>query len=233
MQTTSSPTSSALSPARSVVALVSWLALAALQIGAGFAFAGGPGGDEELIYDYQLALSVPIVYGALIGLTFAIATAYPDPVRALGLRRFERRWLWMAFAVILLALVVGAIVEALFHGNASDEQGVLPESWRPDRLPALVLNGVVTVTLVPFAEELFFRGLGVRALGVLGGAVAVVATALAFALAHAIVVALPGLFVFAAGLAWVRLRSASVWPGVVAHGVYNALVLALAVASLL
>jgi membrane protease YdiL (CAAX protease family) len=90
----------------------------------------------------------------------------------------------------------------------------------------------VIVTLVPFAEELFFRGLGVRVFGMFGGAAAVAATAVVFALAHGLLVAVPPLLFFALGLAWVRLRSGGVWPGVIAHAAYNGIGLAIAYATI-
>jgi membrane protease YdiL (CAAX protease family) len=77
--------------------------------------------------------------------------------------------------------------------------------------------------VIPIGEELFFRGLGVRVLRFLGGAAAVVGTAVIFALGHAVFGAIPPLLLFGLGLGWVRLRSESVWPGVAAHGVYNGL----------
>ena len=77
-------------------------------------------------------------------------------------------------------------------------------------------------TVVPFAEELFFRGLGVRALQFFGGMSAVVITGLVFGFSHGILGALPPLVLFGIALGWVRLRSGSVWPGVLAHGFFNA-----------
>jgi membrane protease YdiL (CAAX protease family) len=50
-----------------------------------------------------------------------------------------------------------------------------------------------------------------------------VATALAFGLAHGILVGIPALGFFGLLLAWLRLRTESVWPCVLAHGVYNGL----------
>jgi len=75
---------------------------------------------------------------------------------------------------------------------------------------------------VPFTEELFFRGLGVRALSFVGGITAVVVTGVVFGLSHGIFGALPPLILFGVALGWVRLRSDSVWPGIIAHGFYNA-----------
>ena len=53
----------------------------------------------------------------------------------------------------------------------------------------------------------------------------VLATAVVFGLGHGLLVAMPVFIAFGAALGWVRLRSDSVWPGVVAHGLFNALAL--------
>jgi membrane protease YdiL (CAAX protease family) len=234
METTSGPTSSepSNSPRRALLAAAAWSVLAALQVAAAFGLAGSEDARrDELIYEYEFALGVPLVYGLLVALTFVVATAFGNPLPALGIRAFRLRWMWIAFGVILIALAIQVVFQLLFQVDAGEEQGALPETWRPDRLGALALNTFVIVTLVPLAEELFYRGLGVRALAVFGAPVAIVGTALVFGLAHGILSALPGLVAFAAGLAWVRLRSDSVWPGVFAHGLYNGLVIALALAA--
>ena len=129
----------------------------------------------------------------------------------------------------MAAAIVSAVLEPFLR--AGEEQGLAPERWRPERATAFAVNALVVVTVAPLAEELFFRGLGVRALRPLGDAVAVVGSALLFALAHGLLAGLPPLFLFGLAVAWVRLRSDSVWPGVVAHGTYNAVGIAVVVAS--
>ena len=49
-----------------------------------------------------------------------------------------------------------------------------------------------------------------------------VVSAVVFGLVRGIVGALPPLIIFGLGLGWIRLRSASVWPGCILAG-YNAL----------
>jgi membrane protease YdiL (CAAX protease family) len=120
---------------------------------------------------------------------------------------------------VVLSVVVSALLEPVLP--AGEEQGLQPDVWRPDRVGAFVLNGIVVATVVPFAEELFFRGLGCRAFLLFGSVVSVLATGLLFALAHGILVAVPALGIFGLLLGWLRLRSDSVWPCVLAHGVYN------------
>jgi hypothetical protein len=236
MQTISSPTSGGRSPRRAFrrgvwLAAAGWLLVAGLQILAAFGLQSSsdkPSGEP--LYSYDLAVGGLIVYGFLLVLTFGLASALPPFPSALGFRRFAPRWIGIAFGVSLAAIVVSAALEPILH--AGEEQGLTPDVWRPDRLGALVLNCVVIVTVVPFTEELFFRGLGVSVLRPFGATVAIVGTGLVFALAHGIWAAVPPLLFFAVGLAWVRLRSESVWPGIIAHATYNAIGIAAAIASL-
>jgi membrane protease YdiL (CAAX protease family) len=221
MQTTSSPTSTAPSDAFKAVPLVAWSTLAAGFIAIGFwSQATNTGDTTNILYDYGFALGSVVSYAILAGLTLTIALAYKEPTQAIGIRSFEWRWVGIAIGLIVLVLIVAGALEPVLHGGR--EQGLSPERWRPDRAGAFVLNSVVVSTIVPFTEELFFRGLGVRALGFIGGVGAVIVTGLAFGLSHGILGALPPLVLFGLALGWVRLRADSVWPGVIAHGFYNA-----------
>jgi membrane protease YdiL (CAAX protease family) len=213
-------------PAKAARALVLWLLVAGIQLAAVFAL--GPADAEnsaesssEPLYDYSLAAGSLVLYGILVGVTFWIASLYPDRAAALGLRRFPPRALWLVLGVVVVSLAVSAALEPVLH--AGREQGLEPEQWRPEEAAPFLVNAVVIVTIVPFAEELFFRGLGVRVFAVLGPVVAALATAVIFGLAHGILVALPALGFFGLALAWLRLRTDSVWPGIAAHAAYNAL----------
>lgn len=230
MQTTSSPTSSRRSSGRSRKGLIAWLTLATILVVLGFAGQSSGESNPDLFYDYGLALSSLFIYGILVGITFWAGTAYGDPLKELGLTVFSVKWTAIAVGLIFLVLGLSFVLEPILH--AGEEQGYAPDVWRPERARAFFVNGLVAATFVPFAEELFFRGLGVRALTFLGSAVAILGTALAFGLGHGILVALPIFVAFGAALAWVRLRSDSVWPGIVAHGLFNALALVAVYADL-
>lgn len=230
METTSSPTSEQPSNGLRAKALAAWLVVVGIQVGLAFWSQSLEGSDTELLYEYDLAIGGFIAAGILTGISFWTASAYPDRTEALGLRPYALRWLGIAVAVVVVSLIVGAALEPLLH--AGEEQGLSPDDWDPDRANAFLLNSIVLVTLTPFAEELFFRGLGVRVLGAFGSTLAIIGTALAFGLAHGLVVALPSLVVFGIGLAWVRIRAESVWPGVIAHSAYNGVALALLFATL-
>jgi membrane protease YdiL (CAAX protease family) len=212
------------------LALLLWAGLATLQIATAFALAD-PGQAEENppIYEWSTAVGVIFLYAVLIGLTFGIASMYPDSRRALGFRTFGSRFLWQAAGVVFVSVVFAAVLEPILH--AGEKQGLAPSEWRPDELAPFLVNAVLIATLGPFGEELFYRGLGTSVLGIFGSRVAIAGSAVAFGLAHGLLVALPPLVVFGLGLAWVRVRSDSVWPGVIAHGAYNAVGIALSVTT--
>jgi membrane protease YdiL (CAAX protease family) len=230
MPTTSSPTSSRRFGEVSRNGLIGWLSLSTVLVVLGFAGQASGESDPDLFYNYGLAISSVVVYGILVGLTAWAATAYGNPLDALGLRAFPVKWMGIAVGLIFLVLGLALAIEPLLH--AGEEQGYAPDVWKPERATAFFVNGVVAATVVPFAEELFFRGLGVRALAFLGSVWAILGTAVVFGLGHGLFVAMPVFIAFGVALGWVRLRSDSVWPGIVAHGLFNALALVAVYASL-
>jgi membrane protease YdiL (CAAX protease family) len=58
---------------------------------------------------------------------------------------------------------------------------------------------------------------------------AILITGLAFGLGHGLVLGLPVLAFFGFTLAWLRWQTGSVYPGMVVHGIFNALALVLVV----
>jgi hypothetical protein len=219
MSTTWSQISARLSSAPSRGAIAAWVAVAALLIALGFVGTSTGDTDPDILYDYAFAGGSVVIYGILVGATLAIASRLGHPLETAGFKQFEWRWVLIAIGLIVLVLILGQALEPLLH--AGDKQGLEPKEWRPDRATAFAINAVVASTVVPFAEELFFRGVGVRALLPFGGAAAIGITALAFGLGHGLLVALPVLVPFGLALGWVRLRADSVWPGMLAHGFYN------------
>jgi membrane protease YdiL (CAAX protease family) len=222
MSTTSSETSTRPSlEHRSLPALAIWLALAAVfTIGAFYGQSQG-NGAEDVLYEPEFAVVGVVSYAILVGLAVAVALFFERPRQALGFRSFELRWLWWALGAVVATVVVSLVLEPFLH--AGEEQGLAPAEWEPQHAEAFAANVGVAVLVGPFAEELFFRGLGIRVLGFLGGTTAIVGTALIFGLVHGLVVALPALVFFGLGLGWVRLRSGSIWPSVLAHSAYNGL----------
>ncbi|HSK16621.1 MAG TPA: CPBP family intramembrane glutamic endopeptidase [Gaiellaceae bacterium] len=230
MQTTSSPTSTGRSHRPRTGPLVAWLGVSGLLTALAFASrAAEAEPSPDLLYRPSFVVGGIVQYGIILLVALGIARMYPRPLRALGFRRFRWRWVWISFAVVLGAVVVAASLEPLLGGG--EKQGLAPDRWQPDDAVVFALSCVLLVLAGPFAEEVFFRGLGVRALAPFGGLTAIVVTGLVFGLVHGIPEALPPLVLFGLGLGWVRLRSASVWPPFIAHAAYNGLGVLLLVLS--
>jgi len=196
-----------------------WTGIAVALIVLGFAGTSSGGAEPDILYDYSFGIGSTVIYAILVAITLALAAGLGKPIHAAGIKRFAWKWVGIAIGLIILVLIVGQVLEPVLH--AGEEQGLEPTEWRPDRAGAFVLNAIVVSTVVPFAEELFFRGVGVPAWLPFGPLTAIVVTAFAFGLGHGILAALPVLVPFGLVQAWVRWRSDSVWPGTIAHGFYN------------
>jgi membrane protease YdiL (CAAX protease family) len=220
MPTTSSPTSSRRSRTHSGKAAAIWLGVCCLLILGAFYAAGlETDDDSEVLYDSAFFVGGVIQYAILVLVAVGIARLFPRRMDALGLRRFRWRWVWISFVVVFLTLAVGIALEPLLHGG--EEQGLAPDEWQPEHATAFALNTAMIVLVAPFVEELFFRGIGVRALTIYGATAAILLTGLVFGAVHGVLGALPPLALFGIGLAWIRVRSASIWPGFIAHAAYN------------
>ena len=211
--------------------VVAWLALVALMIAA--AYAGRFLVDdpiEDPLYRYSTAVNGIVIYSFLLGILLVIGTnlakreffALRPPEswpRALGLA---------AAAYVIIFLGAGIILIAL---DAGDEQGLTPEEWQPDKLGPYAANFVAVAIVAPVVEELMYRGAGLSLLERFGTPAAVIATAIAFGLAHGLFLALPALVLFGLVTAWVRLRTNSVYPSMLVHAAFNATSLIVSVAA--
>ena len=230
MPTTSSPTSSRRSRTHNGKAAAIWLGVCGFLIASAFYLAGLETEDEgEVLYDGGLAVAGAIQYAIIVLIAVGIARMFPNPMNALGLRRFHTRWVWISLVVVLATLAVGIALEPILHGG--EEQGLAPDEWQPEHATAFVVNSAMIVLVAPFVEELFFRGIGVRALTVFGTMTAIVLSGIVFGAVHGVLGALPPLALFGIGLAWIRVRSGSIWPGFIAHAAYNGIGVAFLVLS--
>lgn len=218
--------------------VVSTLSVLALSTATAFSHAG-----QRLDLAIPVTLEQPAMQALLAMLSLGIAAP-------LTLWLARRKWpqLWsltqppgFGFALprnlqfLALAMLAGLaapllgtlLTQLLAHGHTVSQDiqqlgGSIPLGLR---LP-LVL---VVVSVGPLVEELLFRGVLLSALlqrWHAGWAVAI--SSLAFALIHLPGLqyqwyALPELALLALVLAWLRLRSGSIWPAVVAHSVNNLL----------
>ncbi len=209
--------------------LIGWLvlvgSLAALNYASRFT-EGKPPADT--LYQYGTAISGVVFYAITLALVLWIGNGVPR--RELGLRRPDSwpRALGLALAVLIGLLIAEALLESILH--ATREQGLEPPRWESDKAVPFALNAAVVVLIAPVVEELTFRGVGFALLARIGTAVAFVGTSIAFAAAHGLVNGFAALFLFGAAVAFLRVRTGSIYPGMLLHGTFNALALAVAFA---
>jgi membrane protease YdiL (CAAX protease family) len=209
--------------------LAGWLALvgslAALNYASRFT-SGKPPADS--LYRYDTALSGLIFYALTLGIVLLIARGLTRTELGLHAPDSWPRALGFALGVLIALLIAESLLEALLHG--AREQGLEPAHWDSSRALQFALNAAVVVIAAPIVEELTFRGVGFRLLAPLGSLVAVVGTAAAFAADHGLLEGFPALFLFGIAVALVRLRTGSLYPGMLLHASFNAFALAVAVA---
>jgi membrane protease YdiL (CAAX protease family) len=183
---------------------------------------------KDVLYQWSTAIGSAVLFGVILGIVLTLANPNFD---LLALRRplsWPRAAL-QSLGVLIGIYVLSAAVSPLLHPGR--EQGLTPDRWDSSRAAPFFANAVVVCVLAPITEELTFRGLGFSLLRRFGSTAAVLLTALAFGLAHGLVDALPVLFAFGVGLAYIRLRQDSVVPGMLLHGLFNAIALAVAVST--
>jgi len=157
--------------------------------------------------------SVTVAWARLAGIPMASGRV---PLRTLalgfpvGLGTAALAGLWAAAASLVLP------PEEQLVGLALDEAGGLPV-W------ARVSSALLAVSLIPLVEEALFRGVG---FGVIerrfGASVALTVTAAAFGLLHGTgPVVLAATTSYGVAWGWLRARTGSIWPGVVAHVTTN------------
>jgi membrane protease YdiL (CAAX protease family) len=199
--------------------LVAWILFVALIASIAYAsrFAAGPP-DRNTLYKWSTAVSELFVFAVIIAVTLAIAGSQ----RQLLALRQPYSWpqaLKLAVPVFIAAFVAISAIDRALHG--AKEQGLVPKHWEPGHAGAYAANFVVIAGVAPFAEELLFRGLGYSLLEPFGRWTAILAVGIAFGLYHGLVEALPELALFGCTLAWLRSRTGSVYPGMLAHATFN------------
>ncbi|HEY6379691.1 MAG TPA: CPBP family glutamic-type intramembrane protease [Candidatus Dormibacteraeota bacterium] len=167
-----------------------------------------------------------VAYGINVGLVVLLVTVRRRrPVRELGLRLPDWRWLVVALPLgagaLLLSAILGGISQALFPNADQTQCKEISQSLSN----LAVLTVIATAVIAPVAEEIVFRGFVLGWLqGRLPAGAAISVSAAIFAVAHFAYLQ-PTLFlpIFGIGLVLGGLYqlTRSVWPGVIVHGSLN------------
>ena len=209
--------------------LAGWIAVVGILAALGYAGRfSGQKTPRDVLYHWYAFVGGLIQF--LVLLVFMLAIAWGLPKRQVFALRRPRSWrraAGIALGVAVVVILASAALDPVLHPDK--EQGLSPTRWEPAHAAAFLANFAVVALLAPVVEELTFRGLGFTLFERFGRTAAVLLVGLFFGLAHGLVEALPLLVLFGAGLAYLRSRTGSVFPGMVVHVLYNGLVLLFAV----
>lgn len=203
--------------------------IAALNYAARFSSSGTSTSSRQEVYAYSTFVGGVILYAVWLGVVLLIAI---DRFDLLALRRPPawRRAAGLALGVIVAIYVWEGIVSTLpLPQSPGKEQGLTPTHWEPSHAGAFAANVVLFALIAPIVEELTFRGLGQSLLRFLGRWPSILLVGAAFGVAHGLLEALLVLVPFGVALAYLRDRTGSILPGVLVHGVFNGVALAVAV----
>jgi membrane protease YdiL (CAAX protease family) len=206
--------------------LLAWLTFVLVIAAIGYA---GNASESELpddfVYKYSAAVLGFIQFAVFFGLLLLMVLGLPKR-EVFALRQphsWPRAILYIVGALVAIFALSGALSPFL---DAGEEQGIVPEEWDPDRLGAFLAFGAVATFVAPLVEELIFRGVGYSLLEPYGPWVAILATGVLFGVYHGLIVALPILAAFGVVLAWLRYKTGSIYPGIVAHATFNGIAIA-------
>ena len=184
---------------------------------------------EGLGYSPTSAAGLPyaVVANALamiVGVGVAVRFSERLTVDSLGLRPPEGRWLLVGAGLGLLAWLLSNVIGALYTWAVDNTTNPRPEITNAVEQGTLLQVSILFLAaslLVPFTEELLFRGVLYTYLRRWGVVVAVVFSALLFGLSHGInVISLTSAMLgVLAALAYEF--SGSLWPAVLTHAVMN------------
>ena len=183
---------------------------------------------KDALYEYSTAISELVLFAIILAFVIWIARGLPK--REAFALRAPRSWgyaLGLAILVFIAIAVANAGLNPVLNGGR--EQGLTPSGWEPSHAVAFGVNLLAFAVIGPIVEELTFRGLGFYLLEPYGQTTAIVVIGITFGLWHGLIQALPVLIVFGTGLAFLRSRTGSVYPGILLHAAFNAGALLIAV----
>ncbi len=212
--------------------LVAWLVFVLCLTALGYASRlGNAEPPEDLAYRWASSIGAIAQYGIMLGILLLIARGLPRR-EAFGLRRPASwpRAIGLSLAVLVAIWLVGAALTPFLDAN--DEQGFVPDEWDSSRAAPFVAFFLTVAVLAPIVEELVYRGLGYSLIAPHGVWLAILVTGVLFGASHGLIVALPVLTFFGIAVGWLRMKTESVYPSMILHGIFNGVALLVSVAVL-
>lgn len=140
--------------------------------------------------------------------------------RAFSIRRAALLIIGCMALIFVVNILYSSIITALHLNLQTNDQVILDRSRQAPLTTYATL--LVAVFVAPFCEEVFFRGFVLPGLRHrMSAALAIILSALLFAIAHADPGSFAVLLVIGLLLGFVRWRTGSVWPGILLHMLNN------------
>ena len=177
-----------------------------------------------------LVASIALQGGILFTAWLFSVSKYRCGWRALGFRSFNRkRALLLVLVVLGIGVLVNVLYELLIVYLGMEPPPAVPPEFTQGGF-SLVMLSLLAVLVAPFAEEIFFRGFIFSGIGNrYGYGWGAILSALIFALVHVLTLWQLGVMVpiFLLGLllAWLYMRTGSIWPCIFTHFAYNTIAL--------
>lgn len=204
---------------RAELGVAAAVALALYAIGIG-TIGAVPDGNPVTAGLVQYAVSGLAPLGGFLA---AVAYRIRD-VRPFGIRKVSWKWIGIAVAVGLGVIALNLTLTALLVTYGGLDANVQADYQSAATGGPLAFAGAIVLgaMLTPLGEELLFRGVLTNFLGRYGAWVAVLGSALIFAIAHGINYVMPVAFLVGVLSALLLRRTGSIWPCVVVHLCNNA-----------
>lgn len=143
--------------------------------------------------------------------------------RALGFRNSNVKGLLLGASVVLIGIAVGSLYDFIIVQTGAESPSSLPADFVGTWYNWVML-GLFAMVVAPIAEETFFRGFMLPGISKrFGKGWGIVVSAFIFALAHLQPGAMVPIFLLGLLLAWLYIKTKSIWPCIFAHFTYNSI----------
>lgn len=143
--------------------------------------------------------------------------------RALGFRNSNAKGLLLGASVVLIGIAIGALYDFIIVQTGGDSPSSIPSDFVGTWYNWAML-GLFAMVVAPVAEEIFFRGFMLPGISKrFGKGWGIVVSAFIFSLAHLQPGALVPIFLLGLLLAWLYIKTKSIWPCIFAHFTYNSI----------
>ncbi|MDX1711577.1 MAG: CPBP family intramembrane glutamic endopeptidase [Rhodovibrionaceae bacterium] len=184
------------------------------------------GGDGSISRVLAAVAILALQAAGLLAIVLAIAKWWRGITwRELGFRRADSRWYVRACVVVVAGIALSGINTLVIEAVLGEvPQNPQLQVIAPDGFSWLGLIGMTLVAgcLVPIVEEITFRAVLYRWLRErIGFWPGLVLSSVLFGMLHGVLFLAPVLSILGALFAWLYERSGSLWPAIVAHGLFN------------